>query len=156
MNEKIFDLDEDGNVVDKTKKVVMYPPPELTEEFFKFFDKKAGTYRSEGNSEMTIDRALEILNDDKVRIDIWSCPENITDDDWYDALYMAIQALQILKDHQQLITKQSVIDFYNTQFPDLNDGVHWSRNDIIQNLDCIEPIEINICEGGKNENTKSN
>lgn len=35
------------------------------------------------------------------------------------------------------ICKQDIIDFYNTRFPDLDDGVHWSRSDIIQNLDSI-------------------
>jgi len=75
---------------------------------------------------------------------------------YYDALQRQTEERNDRKDHPQLITKQSIIDFYNTQFPDLDDGVHWSRNDIIQNLDCIEPIEISMCEGGKNENTKSN
>ena len=45
-----------------------------------------------------------------------------------------------------LISKQAVIDFYNTQFPTLDKGVHWSRNDIIQNLDNIPSIKILTCE----------
>ena len=39
------------------------------------------------------------------------------------------------------IKKQDLIDFYNNNFPDLDDGVHWSRNDIIQNLDNIPSIK---------------
>ena len=39
------------------------------------------------------------------------------------------------------ISRQAVKDFYNNEFPTLDDGVHWSRNDIIQNLDSIPPVK---------------
>ena len=44
-----------------------------------------------------------------------------------------------------LISKKAIIDFYNTRFPTLDNGVHWSRNDIIQNLDnipAVDPTEV--------------
>lgn len=41
----------------------------------------------------------------------------------------------------RIIDADEVIRFYNEQFPDLDSGVHWSRNDIIMNLDNIPTIE---------------
>lgn len=41
----------------------------------------------------------------------------------------------------RLIDADEVKKFFETQFPELDDGVHWSRNDIIQNLDNIETVE---------------
>lgn len=42
----------------------------------------------------------------------------------------------------RLIDADEVKKFFETRFPELDDGVHWSRNDIIQNLDNIETVKI--------------
>lgn len=42
----------------------------------------------------------------------------------------------------RLIDADEVKNFFETRFPELDDGVHWSRNDIIQNLDNIETVKI--------------
>lgn len=42
----------------------------------------------------------------------------------------------------RLIDADEVKRFYETYFKDLDNGVHWSRNDIIMNLDCIETADI--------------
>ena len=44
----------------------------------------------------------------------------------------------------ELISKNQIIDFYNNNFPDLDDGVHWSRRDIIENLDNIPGLRVTI------------
>ena len=46
----------------------------------------------------------------------------------------------------ELISKNQIIDFYNNNFPDLDDGVHWSRRDIIENLDNIPGLRVIIME----------
>ena len=42
---------------------------------------------------------------------------------------------------KDVISKRDIIEFYETQFPNLDDDIHWSRRDIIENLDCIEVID---------------
>ena len=42
----------------------------------------------------------------------------------------------------RLIDADEVKRFYKTKFKDLDNGVHWSRNDILMNLDCIETADI--------------
>lgn len=42
----------------------------------------------------------------------------------------------------RLIDADEVKKFFETRFPELDDGVHWSRNDIIMNLDNIETADI--------------
>ena len=42
----------------------------------------------------------------------------------------------------RLIDADEVKRFYKTKFKDLDNGVHWSRNDILMNLDCIETVDI--------------
>ena len=41
----------------------------------------------------------------------------------------------------EFVKKQDVIDFYKNGFPTLDEGVHWSRNDIIMNLDNLTVYE---------------
>ena len=41
----------------------------------------------------------------------------------------------------RLIDADEVKRFYNEEFPTLDNGVHWSRNDIIMNLDNIPTVE---------------
>ena len=46
----------------------------------------------------------------------------------------------------ELISKSQIIDFYNNNFPDLDDVVHWSRRDIIENLDNIPGLRVIFLE----------
>lgn len=41
----------------------------------------------------------------------------------------------------RLINADEVKRFYEEEFPDLDNGVHWSRNDIICNLDNIPTVK---------------
>ena len=41
----------------------------------------------------------------------------------------------------RLIDAAEVKRFYKEGFPDLDNGVHWSRNDIIMNLDNIPTVK---------------
>ena len=54
----------------------------------------------------------------------------------------------------RLIDADEVIKFYNEEFPSLDNGVHWSRNDIIMNLHnipTVEAIPIKYIEAFKKE-----
>lgn len=42
----------------------------------------------------------------------------------------------------RLIDADEVKKYYETRFPEIDNGVHWSRNDIIMNLDNIETADI--------------
>lgn len=42
----------------------------------------------------------------------------------------------------EFVKKQDVINFYKNEFPTLDEGVHWSRNDIIQNLDNLNTYKV--------------
>ncbi len=46
----------------------------------------------------------------------------------------------------ELISKNQIIEFYNNNFPDLDDGVHWSRRDIIENLDNFHGFRVIFVE----------
>lgn len=41
----------------------------------------------------------------------------------------------------RLIDADEVIKFYNEEFSSLDNGVHWSRNDIIMNLHSIPTVQ---------------
>lgn len=38
---------------------------------------------------------------------------------------------------EEYVKKSDIIDMYENDFPTLDDGVHWSRSDIISNLDAV-------------------
>ncbi len=38
---------------------------------------------------------------------------------------------------EEYVKKSDIVDMYENDFPNLDDGVHWSRSDIINNLDDV-------------------
>lgn len=50
----------------------------------------------------------------------------------------------------RVVNIDDIKKFYNEEFPELDDGIHWSRNDIIMNLDNIptaDAIPVEWIEG---------